>query len=419
MTYSLYIDQLVLKCWEDEIDPTDSFIISFIYDLNQDNPNIKNWMRDGYFLINRKWLLEQLPLLKLEGHALGVRLRKLKELGILDGKIYMTQKGKQSYFKLSEQFWQVHTEIHRAVDEIQAGKNPQGMQKSFAQESQKTYAQGMQKSHNESIKDESIKKEEEPVSKPSFDLAINENYEEKDSSSPFFSKSEKKSDTTDTENQESQPDFGIKDVYKNIVGIINESKPKWQPQLIYESVENTFEILDCTGKLDINYLLYVAKKDGETARAFHAALKGGWYLESWEAEGTERYINNPNTDLIIDMEREVAKVIYTREEWEAEFGGDYDEHDIKIEVCPVCGFVKTLTDYCDCGHVQEKSKWIYSDEMCAMLSSENTTREMLTNHPLSEYWQEMCQKIFPILWEELEEMVRNAEQKEIPGLVTV
>lgn len=126
MTYSLYIDQLVLKCWEDEIDPTDSFIISFIYDLNQDNPNIKNWMRDGYFLINRKWLLEQLPLLKLEGHALGVRLRKLKELGILDGKIYMTQKGKQSYFKLSEQFWQVHTEIHRAVDEIQAGKNPQG-----------------------------------------------------------------------------------------------------------------------------------------------------------------------------------------------------------------------------------------------------------------------------------------------------
>ena len=187
----------------------------------------------------------------------------------------------------------------------------------------------------------------------------------------------------------------------------------------YDPTKPNFGVIsEMPGKLDINYLLYVAEKDGETARAFHAALKGGWYLESWEAEGTERYINNPNTDLIIDREREAAKVTHTREEWEAEFGGDYDEHDIKIEVCPVCGFVKTLTDYCDCGHVQDKSKWIYSDEMCAMLSSENTTREMLTNHPLSEYWQEMCQKIFPILWEELEEMVRNAEQKEIPDLFT-
>ena len=246
-------------------------------------------------------------------------------------------------------------------------------------------------------------KEEENSENTSSDLPMNENYEKKDSSS---------SDSLHTEKTEEETSAEIRrDIYIETVRQINFDNPEWKPKLIYESVKKTFDKLWDSGKLDMRYLLYVAKEDGETARDFHAALKEGWYWESWkDREEWEAVTHEGN----IRYDMEIEKIDNTREEWEAKYRDRYDEH-VDIMVCPICGSMRAYTDYCDCGHVQgDSSKWIYTEQLCEVLSSENMVKGMLTEYPLQEYWQVMCKKTFPEVWKELEPMVREAEKQAVP-----
>jgi len=118
MEYSLYIDQLVLEFWKGKIDPTDCLILAFIADLDQNNPEIAEHMWKGHFLITRKWLIEQLPILTLGEQAIYKRLRKLRELGILDRK-HKTVDGNKTlaYFKLSAFYYKIRNSRHKKADE--------------------------------------------------------------------------------------------------------------------------------------------------------------------------------------------------------------------------------------------------------------------------------------------------------------
>ena len=118
MTFSLYIDQLTLQHWEGKIDLVDCAIVSFLLDLNPDNPKIREHMWRGHFLIKREWLLEELPMLGIGEQALYKRLRKLRELKIVSV-LHKTVDGNKTlaYFKLSGLFWKIRTKRHKAASD--------------------------------------------------------------------------------------------------------------------------------------------------------------------------------------------------------------------------------------------------------------------------------------------------------------
>ena len=124
MILSIYIDQLTLAHWAGKIDPTDAFIIAFIQGLDPQNPKLREFMWKGHFLILRRWLLHACPLLGIEKQALYKRLRKLRELGIIDV-LRRTVAGNRTlaYYKLSTTFWKVCNERHAAATAaVEAGK---------------------------------------------------------------------------------------------------------------------------------------------------------------------------------------------------------------------------------------------------------------------------------------------------------
>lgn len=134
MKHTIFIDQLTLEHWKEKIDTIDAVIISFIQSLDPKNPAIKSLMWRGYFLITRKFLLEQCPILgpvdppdpkkneekwprrTITRQALYRRLRKLRELGLLCV-IHRTITGNKqlAYFKLSDAFWKVNNARHKAA----------------------------------------------------------------------------------------------------------------------------------------------------------------------------------------------------------------------------------------------------------------------------------------------------------------
>ena len=120
MKFSIYIDQLTLQHWQGQIDAIDCLIIGFIDDLDPKDPIIKKHMWRGHFQINRSWLLDEMPMLGIEERALYRRLRKLRELGILDKKNRQIE-GEgirtNAYFKLSKDFWKIHAKRHKNINE--------------------------------------------------------------------------------------------------------------------------------------------------------------------------------------------------------------------------------------------------------------------------------------------------------------
>jgi hypothetical protein len=103
LEYSLYIDQLSLKRWHDKIDLVDAAIIGFIRNLNADSPDVSRRMRNGYYQLNRDWLIEQIPLLHLSPDRLGKRLHQLEKVGLLDLQYTPLKQGRRKLFgKLSK-----------------------------------------------------------------------------------------------------------------------------------------------------------------------------------------------------------------------------------------------------------------------------------------------------------------------------
>ena len=120
MKFSIYIDQLTLQHWQGQIDAIDCLIIGFIDDLDPKDPIIKKHMWRGHFQINRAWLLEEMPMLGIEAKALYKRLKKLRELGIID-KVNRQIEGEgirtNAYFRLSKLFWKIHAKKHKEATE--------------------------------------------------------------------------------------------------------------------------------------------------------------------------------------------------------------------------------------------------------------------------------------------------------------
>lgn len=110
MKFTIYIDQLTLQHWKGKIDAIDCLIIGFINDLDPKDPAIKKHMWRGHFQINRAWLLDEMPMLGIEAKALYKRLKKLRELGIID-KVNRQIEGEgirtNAYFKLSKLFYSI------------------------------------------------------------------------------------------------------------------------------------------------------------------------------------------------------------------------------------------------------------------------------------------------------------------------
>ncbi len=118
MKFSIYLDQLTLGFWKDKIDFLDCGILAFIADLNPQDKEIKNCMWRGYFLITRKWLLDQLPMLQIGEQAIYKRLKKLRGLGILSC-IHKTIDGNKTlaYFKMSDLYWKIRAKRNKRAGE--------------------------------------------------------------------------------------------------------------------------------------------------------------------------------------------------------------------------------------------------------------------------------------------------------------
>ena len=120
MKFSIYIDQLTLQHWQGQIDAIDCLIIGFIDDLDPKDPIIKKHMWRGHFQINRAWLLEEMPMLGIEAKALYKRLKKLRELGIID-KVNRQIEGEgirtNAYFKLSKLFYKIRAKNRKKATE--------------------------------------------------------------------------------------------------------------------------------------------------------------------------------------------------------------------------------------------------------------------------------------------------------------
>ena len=172
MKHSIYIDQLALQHWEGKIDFIDCGILGFIQDLDPKNPKIREAMWRGHFLITRKWLLEQAPMLSIGAEALKKRLPKLCKLGILSVRHRTTDGNKTlAYFKLSDLFYKIHTTRHNAATDAaklateqpkksQGTEIPQGTESQGTEIPQGTESQGISvpepgypDTRNESIKD--------------------------------------------------------------------------------------------------------------------------------------------------------------------------------------------------------------------------------------------------------------------------
>ena len=115
MKYFFCVDQLTLSHWK-ELKPIDVLIVAFIRDLNPKNPEIKKHMKNGYFMIVRSWLLQEMPLLRCSEKTLTRRLHFLEEKGILDRKPFITPIGKVSFYRLSKLYFKIEAQMKARSD---------------------------------------------------------------------------------------------------------------------------------------------------------------------------------------------------------------------------------------------------------------------------------------------------------------
>lgn len=86
MEYNLIINQAALRNWikSGAVTVKHALIIGFIRGLNADDPEVKRYMFNGYYLISRAWMLGEMPLLKIKEDTLSKQLKYLSKLGLID-----------------------------------------------------------------------------------------------------------------------------------------------------------------------------------------------------------------------------------------------------------------------------------------------------------------------------------------------
>jgi hypothetical protein len=131
MLPTIHIDQLALKKWHGKIDAADAIIVALIRSLNADNPLVKKYMFDEYFMFNREWVLGMIPLIDISEDTLSHRLVALEKIGLVDRRIWTNKlTGKYTlYVRLSRLYWaeenRQHKELEATVDENAHGRTRQ------------------------------------------------------------------------------------------------------------------------------------------------------------------------------------------------------------------------------------------------------------------------------------------------------
>lgn len=107
MLPEIHTDQMALAAWIGQIDTTDAMLISLIRSLDPNNPRVSALMTGGYFLFTTSFVLEQLPLINIKDDMLGLHLKKLKKLGLINKIVRFSKKTGHAlrYVKLSKRYY--------------------------------------------------------------------------------------------------------------------------------------------------------------------------------------------------------------------------------------------------------------------------------------------------------------------------
>ena len=137
MEWSISIDLLTLSDWLDidiriprksgkdelqRIDIVDAVIASAIHVYNK-NPKLTHDEETGMCVwIDHSYLIEQFPLLRLEKKTLEKRLKKMIKLDLLERKTVLTRKGKRSFYRLSDTYFDLQ-DWHKSIIGAEKQKN--------------------------------------------------------------------------------------------------------------------------------------------------------------------------------------------------------------------------------------------------------------------------------------------------------
>lgn len=118
----VHIDQVVLQHWRDRIDYNDAALIAFIETLKADNELVARHMQNGYFLLNRQFVLDALSLLGCAEDQLSRKIKHLADVGIIDRMKWVSKtSGKYClYVRLSKLYYQVKHKAYRKIDDRKA-----------------------------------------------------------------------------------------------------------------------------------------------------------------------------------------------------------------------------------------------------------------------------------------------------------
>lgn len=116
----IHIDQAVLSRWHGKIDLVDAALVSIIRSLNPQNPAVSKYMSGPYFMFNRAYVLDLVPIVGISATTLSHRLQVLERIGLIDRRVWVNKAtGKYTlYVKLSKAFWAEESRLHREAGKV-------------------------------------------------------------------------------------------------------------------------------------------------------------------------------------------------------------------------------------------------------------------------------------------------------------
>ncbi len=118
MKYNIDINQLALS--KTELDIIDCSILNFIiFICSSKNEKIEKQRKDGFTWLDYKYLLQEMPLLKIKSiSALTPRIKKIEEAGYV---IVDRKEHQKIYIKVTEKIDELFTNMNRAIHDREQG----------------------------------------------------------------------------------------------------------------------------------------------------------------------------------------------------------------------------------------------------------------------------------------------------------
>ena len=112
MEFYFTIEQKVLEPWHEKIDLIDAALVSFISKLSPNDPVVESWMHKGMYRLSLKWILAEMPLLRVGREPISTdwisrRMKHLQDVGLVKLMTIVNQKtGRfELYGKLTPAFY--------------------------------------------------------------------------------------------------------------------------------------------------------------------------------------------------------------------------------------------------------------------------------------------------------------------------